>query len=104
MQKKHAAQGAYTNPEPVYDHTKLKELVAREIGVSPDEISEDEDLVDHGLDSVTAMRVLSSWQESGLDVDFSDMMRAPTITAWSNLVADQHRKDSQRPEGGSTAT
>lgn len=92
MHDKNAAQGTHASTSPVHDRGALRSLVAREIGLPAEDVPENEDLVDHGLDSVMAMRILSSWRGSGLDVELSDLMRTPTIAAWSNLPSEGTRE------------
>lgn len=55
-------------------------------------IADDDDLLDHGLDSMRVMVMLESWRSQGVSVEFVDVVSAPaTVAAWAEL-ADRARR------------
>ncbi|MGW0178166.1 non-ribosomal peptide synthetase [Nocardia sp. NPDC003345] len=57
------------------------------LGISPESLDLDDDLVGQGLDSLRMMRLAGQWRKRGHDVDFARLTAAPTIRAWNTLVA-----------------
>ncbi|MBF6348234.1 amino acid adenylation domain-containing protein [Nocardia flavorosea] len=56
------------------------------LGVSPESLELDTDLVTQGLDSLRMMRLAGRWRKRGMDIDFARLATAPTIGAWAELV------------------
>ncbi len=56
------------------------------LGISPESLDLDTDLVTQGLDSLRMMRLAGRWRKQGLDIDFARLATAPTIGAWSLLL------------------
>lgn len=52
----------------------------------PNEISDDEDLLDAGLDSVRLMTLLEGWREAGAEITFVELAERPTLGAWLQLL------------------
>ncbi|WP_439031463.1 amino acid adenylation domain-containing protein [Gordonia terrae] len=61
--------------------------VATVLGVAPESIDPDQDLIAQGLDSLRMMRLAGTWRKRGIDVDFARLAAQPTITAWTSIVA-----------------
>jgi len=51
-----------------------------------EEITDDEDLIDVGMDSIRVMHLVAKWREAGADVDLLRLADEPTITAWHRLL------------------
>ncbi|WP_323385315.1 phosphopantetheine-binding protein [Streptomyces calidiresistens] len=48
----------------------------------------DEDLADHGLDSIRLMSLLERWRaEYGVDLAFPDLAEEPILRRWAELLA-----------------
>ncbi|MFE5207264.1 phosphopantetheine-binding protein [Streptomyces sp. NPDC056600] len=61
--------------------------VADCLGEDPAEIPVDENLVDHGLDSVRIMTLLEGWRrDHGVGADFADLAEQPAVEAWARLL------------------
>ena len=52
----------------------------------PSEVGDDDNLMLLGLDSMSAMTLITRWQEAGVAVDFMDMAGATTLAGWWQLV------------------
>ncbi|WP_299002029.1 isochorismatase family protein [uncultured Shewanella sp.] len=52
-----------------------------------DELDDDDNLMDFGLDSVAVMTLLSLWQKQGLNVTFVELAKAPTINGFWHTVS-----------------
>ncbi|MFE0750756.1 amino acid adenylation domain-containing protein [Gordonia sp. NPDC058843] len=60
--------------------------VAQALGLTPESIDPEQDLIAQGLDSLRMMRLAGTWRKRGLDVDFARLAAQPTITAWQALL------------------
>ncbi|MDH4572545.1 phosphopantetheine-binding protein [Salinicola acroporae] len=69
--------------------------VARMIGESPEEIADDDNLVDHGLDSMRMLDLVSRWNDDGVAVPFSDFIERPTLRDWWELVQRHQGRDPE---------
>jgi mycobactin phenyloxazoline synthetase len=78
--------GASTSPETVRDE------VAELLGVAPDTLDPEADLIASGLDSIRMMSLSGRWRKQGIDVGFAALAADPTVQAWRELVAG-HRSD-----------
>lgn len=57
---------------------------------APDNIADDDNLIDLGLDSMRAMNLALAWEEAGIGLDFADITEAPTIAElWERAQARQ---------------
>ncbi|GAB1645443.1 phosphopantetheine-binding protein [Krasilnikovia sp. MM14-A1259] len=61
----------------------LRRAVAGILGVDPDGIPGDANLVYLGLGSLEVMRLATGWRRAGLRVPFADLAADPTIDAWA---------------------
>ena len=82
-----------SSPEPA--DRPLRAHVASLLGVSPDDLPGDANLVLLGLSSLDLMRLSSRLRRSGTAVDFETMVAEPTIDAWQ-----RHIDELQRPRDG----
>ncbi|WP_121393540.1 phosphopantetheine-binding protein [Actinokineospora cianjurensis] len=64
----------------------IRTQVAALLEVPPTTIADDDNLLDHGLDSIRVMTLLESWRTTGTALSFADLAETPTIAAWSTLV------------------
>lgn len=70
----------------------VREEVAELLGVTPDEVDPEADLIASGLDSIRMMSLSGRWRKQGIPVNFAALAENPTVAAWSALVA-QHSGD-----------
>ncbi|MER5550666.1 phosphopantetheine-binding protein [Streptomyces sp. NPDC002793] len=65
----------------------IRHQVADALGQEPADVPLDENLMDHGLDSVRIMSLLERWRrEHGVEADFADLAEDPSITTWVSLL------------------
>ena len=72
------------------DHLTLEEVraqIAALANVAIDEVTDDVNLMDVGLDSLRAMRLAQRWVEGGLAVDFAELAEVPTLRHWWSVIA-----------------
>ncbi len=62
--------------------------VAELLGITPDELDTDADLIASGLDSIRMMSLSGRWRKQGIDVGFATLAANPTVAAWQALVAE----------------
>lgn len=74
-----------TRPEASAD-VDVRAEVGSALGISPELLESDTDLVGQGLDSLRMMRLAGQWRKRGYDVDFARLTAAPTIRAWTALL------------------
>ncbi|MFH8799253.1 phosphopantetheine-binding protein [Streptomyces sp. NPDC017936] len=66
---------------------QIRNDVADCLGEDPADIPVDEDLVDHGLDSVRVMALLEGWRrDHAVTAGFADLAERPTVEAWALLL------------------
>ncbi|MCF1502445.1 phosphopantetheine-binding protein [Afifella sp. H1R] len=63
--------------------------IAAAIHTQPNEVGDDDDLMDLGLDSMRAMHLVLLWQERGLVLDFSELAEEVTLSGWW-AIAERH--------------
>lgn len=51
-----------------------------------DDLTDDDDLSDAGIDSIRLMGLITQWQQAGLAVTFEELAEEPTIAAWAELL------------------
>lgn len=54
-----------------------------------DDVTDEDNLLDFGLDSVGMMALASQWQQAGYRVDFTALARQPTLSAWWTMLVPQ---------------
>ncbi|WP_190127589.1 phosphopantetheine-binding protein [Streptomyces mashuensis] len=66
---------------------RIRADVADVLGEDPADIPDDENLVDHGLDSVRIMTLIERWKrEHGVEAAFVDLAGEPAIERWAPLL------------------
>ncbi|MEV6770304.1 phosphopantetheine-binding protein [Nocardia sp. NPDC051030] len=62
--------------------------VATALGISPEELSAETDLMDAGLDSVRIMSLVEKWRLAGHDhIDFPTLASDPVLGSWLEVLA-----------------
>ncbi|GLW57362.1 phosphopantetheine-binding protein [Kitasatospora phosalacinea] len=69
-----------------FDPDTLRAEIAELLGEDPEDIRDEDDLRDLGLDSMRVMHLVETWRARGARVEFADLAdlgTAPTLLAWS---------------------
>ncbi|WP_371495285.1 phosphopantetheine-binding protein [Kitasatospora sp. NBC_00374] len=73
-----------TSAIPGLDPDSLRADLADLLDEPAEEIGDDDDLRDLGLDSIRLMSLISLWRARGARVEFADLAETtPTVRAWS---------------------
>lgn len=64
----------------------MRQDIARTLHESPDDIADDDNLIELGLDSMRAMALATRWRNAGVALEFSEMAQTPTLAAWWALA------------------
>ncbi|GAA4918305.1 aryl carrier-like protein [Actinomycetospora succinea] len=68
------------------DRDRLRADIAAALGEAPEDVGDDDDLMDLGLDSIRLMSLVEAWRaETGAEIGFVDLAEEPTVAAWSRL-------------------
>ncbi|MCB5908126.1 phosphopantetheine-binding protein [Streptomyces pinistramenti] len=66
---------------------ELHSLVAERLGVEPDSLTGDANLVQMGRESLTVMRIVNQLKRAGATVRYSDLISRPTLDSWWQNVS-----------------
>lgn len=69
--------------------SSVRQEVADLLGVPPDALDPDADLIASGLDSIRMMSLSGRWRKQGIDIGFAALAENPTVRAWVELVGAQ---------------
>jgi bifunctional isochorismate lyase/aryl carrier protein len=75
---------------------RMRADIARMLHESPEDILDDDNLMDLGLDSMRLMKLASQWREAGARVEFADLAAEATLSQWWSLIrAGTHGADGR---------
>lgn len=63
--------------------------IARLVNEAPEELENDDNLLDWGLDSMRIFNVSVEWNKTGLELRFADLAETPTLAGWWRIVQRQ---------------
>ncbi|MEU9891022.1 amino acid adenylation domain-containing protein [Sphaerisporangium sp. NPDC051011] len=87
------------SPPPTGAVDDVRAAVAEALKLPAEEIGEERDLFEIGLDSLALMGLVGAWRREGSAVTFQDLVEEPTLSAWSALLRRRSpRPESPRPE------
>lgn len=69
--------------------------VAALLRTNASEIGDDDNLVDHGLDSIRLMQLAQQWSDRGVPIGFATLAERPQLSHWWTLI-DAIRQDGDR--------
>ena len=68
----------------------VRDAAAHALGlVSAAQISDDENLLESGMDSLRMMRLAGAMRAGGYDIPLRQLAKNPTINGWYRLIAEQ---------------
>ncbi|MFI6531642.1 amino acid adenylation domain-containing protein [Nonomuraea sp. NPDC050547] len=65
---------------------EVARAAAELLGVAPEELGAQDDLIALGADSIRIMQLANDWQRQGVMVKFGDLMESPTLASWHTLL------------------
>lgn len=65
----------------------LRTLILPMLDEESEDITDDENLIDYGLDSVRIMELATRWRKICADIDFVALAKIPTINSWWMLLS-----------------
>ncbi|MBR0680455.1 phosphopantetheine-binding protein [Roseomonas eburnea] len=71
---------------PPMTREQMRADLARLLRMAPEELEDDDDLIDLGLDSMRAMALLTRWSEQGVELDLAAVAEKVTLGAWWALA------------------
>ncbi|MEV6233842.1 phosphopantetheine-binding protein [Saccharopolyspora shandongensis] len=60
----------------------VRAQVAELLYEDPAELTDEENLIDWGLDSVRIMTLVENWRRRGVQITFADLAERPTLAEW----------------------
>lgn len=72
--------------QPRMTRETMRADLARAIRTAAEEIEDDDNLIDLGLDSMRAMTLLTRWAEQGVELDLAAVAEKVTLGAWWALA------------------
>lgn len=65
---------------------RMRQDIAAMLHEDPEDIQDDDNLMDLGLDSMRVMTLATRWREAGVPVEFSEMASVVTLGQWWALI------------------
>ncbi|WP_149179175.1 phosphopantetheine-binding protein [Streptomyces sp. TRM49041] len=65
---------------------ELRSALAELIGIAPEDIDDDANLIRLGLGSLQMMRLITRWRREGLAVTFGELAENPTFASWDERL------------------
>ena len=65
---------------------ELRMLIASSLQMAAEELRDEDNLLDWGLDSIRIMALLERWRRGGATLDFMQLAEQPTVAAWWSLL------------------
>jgi mycobactin phenyloxazoline synthetase len=75
-------------PGVVLSRDEIKATVADLIGIAPQEISDVDDLITLGLDSIRMMTLAGGWRKRGSRITFAQLAAEPSVQSWHALLGE----------------
>ncbi|WP_133492337.1 non-ribosomal peptide synthetase [Alcanivorax sp. 24] len=85
----------------ITDVPGVRACVAAVLELPVDAVSDDGNLIEMGVDSITMMRLASEWRRRGHDISFAQMVSNPRLSAWCSLLGtcvDTDKTETSAPE------
>lgn len=72
--------------------------IARLVDEAPEELENDDNLLDWGLDSMRIFNISVQWNKTGIELRFAELAETPTLNGWWQIVQSQQRARGLSPE------
>ncbi|MEU3550310.1 amino acid adenylation domain-containing protein [Streptomyces longwoodensis] len=77
-----------THPAPAVA-LQIREALSEVLGLPPEAVPETDNLISQGLDSIRIMALAGRWRSAGVEVDYAELAKEPTVEAWTHLLAER---------------
>lgn len=74
-----------TTPEPL-TLERMRADIATMLGEAPEDVLDDDNLIDLGLDSMRMLGLVMAWGKTGLALEFSHLAEHTTLAGWWQVV------------------
>ena len=71
------------------DRARIVRDVAEVLSMRAEQLGDDTDLTDEGLDSVRLMMLVEQWRADGADADFAVLAEEQTVNAWVEVLCSR---------------
>lgn len=68
---------------------RMRTDIAELVDEAPEELEDDDNLLDWGLDSMRIFNLTVEWSQYGVELGFADLAEAPTLADWWQIVQRQ---------------
>ncbi|GAB2715913.1 phosphopantetheine-binding protein [Halomonas garicola] len=68
---------------------RMRADIAALVDEAPEELEDDDNLLDWGLDSMRIFNLTVEWSQYGVELGFADLAEAPTLADWWQIVKRQ---------------
>ncbi|MDE1460696.1 isochorismatase family protein [Spartinivicinus poritis] len=65
---------------------QLKQLIADWLGVTSDELEDDDNLIECGLDSIRVLSLIDQFKAKGKEISLIELAENPTVEGWASLL------------------
>jgi aryl carrier-like protein len=89
---------------PEWNYQRMRDDVAAILKTDASEIADDDNLIDHGLDSMRLMRLTQQWHDRGVTVPFADLAERPQLSHWWTLASPYAATGTRHGEGGGSVS
>lgn len=67
---------------------RMRMDIAAALDITPDEIDDNDNLADMGLDSIRLMQLVLAWEQDGMQVDYAALSEKLTLADWILLTGE----------------
>ncbi len=78
------------------DYQQLRERLIQELNLTPQQLHEESNLIQAGLDSIRLMRWLHWFRKNGYRLTLRELYAAPTLAAWNQLMLSRSPENAER--------
>lgn len=68
--------------QPTLTLERMRADIAAMIGESPQDVGDDDNLMDLGLDSMRVLGLVMKWNDAGAALEFADLAEHVTLAGW----------------------
>lgn len=80
------------------DYPQLRERLIQELNLTPQQLHEESNLIQAGLDSIRLMRWLHWFRKKGYRLTLRELYAAPTLAAWNQLMLSRSPQHAEAEE------